>query len=207
MASARVLPAWLDSCFPDELAATAKRAFACRRCLDGWMAALEAQAQPTLAPMVLGHPVVLAQQNQETVARWALKSVLALQTVRDPGVLPPALFADFRQIGLPPNGFRVTVALRPREPGWPYRFAATGSAATRRAWEVEPAYPQTGIDHYRAELCVGHLVIRAGAPFAPSGHGVERLDGIEIWPLGAPVRWPAKRGSVRDRREAEGRAA
>jgi hypothetical protein len=148
--------------------------------------------------MLLGLPVVLAIQNQETVALWSAKTVMALQAVRDPDLLPATaarrLYAERR----PPASFRLAVALRPREGRWPYRFAARGSAATLRKWDVEPTFPDAELDHYRAELCIGHLVIQAGANFTPHARPIEYGGpSLEIWPARTPVRFPPARGLMR----------
>jgi hypothetical protein len=194
---ARVLPAWLDACFPDDNPVAAERTLACRACNRGWLAELERAARPTLEPMILGLPVVLALQNQETVALWSAKTVMALQAVRDPGLLPATaarrLYAEQR-----PPAFRLAVALRPREGRWPYRFTARGSAATLREWDVEPTFPDAELDHYRAELCIGHLVIQAGANFTPHARPLEYGGpSLEIWPARAPVRFPPASGLMR----------
>jgi hypothetical protein len=204
---ARVLPAWLDSCFPDERPMKTRRALACKRCADGWMAEVEQRAGPLLGGMVRGLPVVLAQQNQAMIARWVAKTVLSLQVVQDPDLLPPEAYQQLAATGQPPSGTRVSVALRPREGKWPYRFASMGLTSTLREFDVEPTFPGTPLDNYYAELCLGHIVIRVGANWTP--HGQKFSAGpaaIQVWPLSAPVRWPPKRGIVRlvDARIPEG---
>jgi hypothetical protein len=195
---ARVLPAWLDACFEGEKPVAAERQLACRSCNRGWLAGLERAAHPMLEPMVAGLPVVLAVQNQEPLAFWAAKTVTMLQAVRDPELLPATAARQLYAERRPPTGFRVAVALRPREGRWPYRFAAQGSAATLREWDVEPTFPDALLDHYRAELCIGHLVIQAGAKFTPHARAIEYGGpSIQIWPARAPVRWPPARGLMR----------
>jgi hypothetical protein len=64
-----------------------------------------------------------------------------------------------------------------------------------------PTYPGMAIDSYRAGLCIGHLVVRARASFAPAD--VQLLaDPIEtasltICPATSPARWPPAAGLVR----------
>lgn len=197
---ARVLPDWLDDCFADCEPVGGERAIACKSCIRAWDG-VERRAQALLAPLIAGNPTLLAQQSQELLAFWCTKSVLTLQTVRDPDLLPGGAFRQLRATMQPPTGFRIALALRPREGGWPYRFSASGSASTLRSWDVEPTFGDAALDHYRAELCIGHLVIRAAANFTPHArpydHGPE---AIEIWPLGAPAAWP--RGLVRTQRRA-----
>lgn len=165
----RVLPAWLDDCFPDERPVAAERRLACRSCTRGWIADLERRARPVLEPMIAGVPVVLPVQNQETAALWAAKTMLSLRAVRDPERLPAPAMRRLYEDQLPPDGFRIAAALRPRESRWPYRVTAT-------------------------EFCVGHLVIQTNlAPHALEYSGAS----LEIWPATAVRRWPPARGIVR----------
>lgn len=165
----RVLPAWLDDCFPGERPVAAERRLACRSCARGWLADLERRARPVLEPMIAGVPVVLPVQNQETAALWAAKTMLSLQAVRDPEQLTSPSMRHLYEEQRPPNGFRIAAALRPREGRWPYRVTAT-------------------------ELCIGHLVIQTN--LAP--HAREYGDAsLEIWPARVALRWPPPRGIVR----------
>lgn len=199
---ARVLPEWLDACFPDHAPAAAQRALACRSCLRGWMARIEREAAPSLESMIAGYPFVLAVQNQQTVATWAAKTILTLQAVRDDGLLPAGAYDQLRTSGRPPAGFGIALALRPRGDRWPYRFTASGSAATLRPWDVEPTFDDTGIDHYRAELCLGHLVIQAAARFTPHARPFDHDGAVAIWPARTPVCWPPARSIARRLRQA-----
>jgi hypothetical protein len=175
---------------------------ACKACCRGWLARLEDAAQPALETMIAGNPLLLALQNQETVALWAVKTILMLQLVHDPELMPVAVFRELRDKQRPPTAFRIAVGLRPREGRWPLGFAAQASAATLRRWDVGPTFPGATIDHYRAELCVGHLVVRAGANFTPHARPIDRDPAtVEIWPARVPMRWPPARGLVRIRPE------
>jgi hypothetical protein len=197
-ARSRVLPEWLDACFPDDRPFNTKRAIACKDCAGTWIKELEHHSRPLVGGMIAGLPVVLAQQNQEMLARWVAKTVLSLQALRDPELLPVGAYHELTATRRPPTGLRVSVALRPHEGQWPYRFASMGSISTLRDWDVEPTFPGTMLDHYYAELCLGHLVIRVGAAWTPHGHKLPLGPAaIQVWPLSTPVRWPPKRGIVR----------
>lgn len=188
----------MDVCFPDDRPLNAKRPLACKDCNEGWIKQLEDRARPLVGGMIAGLPVILAQQNQEMLARWVAKTVLFLQAYRDPEILPGGAYRQLTETGRPPEGLRVSVALRPREGQWPYRFASIGSASTLRDWDVEPTFPGTTLDHYYAELCLGHLVIRVGAQWTPHGYKLPiGPAAIQVWPISTPVRWPPKRGIVR----------
>jgi len=194
----RVMPDWLDVCFPDDRPFNEKRAIACKDCTSGWIKQLEHHSRPLVSGMIAGLPVVLAQQNQEMLARWVAKTVLSLQALRDPELLPLGAYKQLAETGRPPTGLRVSVALRPHEGKWPYRFASMGSTSTLREWDVEPTFPGTLLDHYYAEMCLGHLVIRVGAAWTPHGYKLPvGPAAIQVWPLSTPVRWPPKRGIVR----------
>ena len=194
----RVLPSWLDTAFPEHPPLAAERALACKRCNRGWISDLEERAMPLVEWLTGGRPFMLGQQNQETVAMWGTKTILVLQAIRDPDLLPVGAYRGLHGGQSPPDGFRVAIALRAREGRWPYRFAAQGSATTLREWDVLPTYPDTAIDHYRAELCLGQLVIRCAANFTPHARPVDHgRAATEIWPTGAPLQFPPARGLVR----------
>jgi hypothetical protein len=162
------------------------------------MAEAEKRAAALLARMVAGYPLLLDRENQRTVATWAAKTVLTLQAVRDPDLIPAGAYRELRELERPPTGFRLALAMRPWEAAWPYHFTFAASAATLREWDVEPTFPGTTIDHYRAELCVGHLVIAVAAGFTPHARAVEQTpETIEIWPARVPLRWPPEGGLQR----------
>jgi hypothetical protein len=161
------------------------------------MTELEREAAPVLETLIAGRPIVLDQHIQRTLACWAAKTILMLQAVREPELLPADVFRDLRTSDAPPTGFRIGIGLRPREGRWPYRFAALGTTASRRGWDVGRTY-DAPVDHYRAELAIGHLVVRATASFSPHARPIDPgAASIEIWPARVPVRWPPARGLVR----------
>ena len=166
------------------------------------MARVERDAAPSVEAMVAGYPFVLAVQNQETVAAWAAKTILMLQAVRDDALLPAGAYQQLRTCRRPPTGFAIALALRPRGDRWPYRFTSSGSAATLRPWDVEPTFDDTGVDHYRAQLCLGHLLIQATAGFTPHARAFHDDGAVAIWPARTPVHWPPARSIARRVRQA-----
>ncbi len=194
----RVIPEWMDRCFPDDRPLSAKRALTCKDCTDGWIKDLEQRSRPLMAGMIAGLPVILGQQNQEMLARWVAKTVLSLQAYRDVELLPAAAYHQLTATRRPPDGLRVSVALRPREGKWPYRFESMGSASTLREFDVEPTFPGAVLDHYYAELCLGHLVVRVGAQWTPHGYRLPvGRAAVQVWPPSTPFRWPPRLGIVR----------
>jgi hypothetical protein len=195
---ARVIPAWLDACFPDAEPMAGERAITCNRCRRGWLAVVEDAARPLVTTMVAGRPLVLDRHNQCDIALWAATTIMKLQVVRDPALVSPAACRQLREERRPPTGFRIAVAMRPREGRWPYRFAAHGSPGAAREFDVQPTFSDTELGRYHAELCAGHLVVAASARFTPAAEQVQHdWAWSEIWPARTPVRWPAARGLVR----------
>jgi hypothetical protein len=193
-----VIPAWLDACFPDAEPHAAERAITCKRCRQGWLAVVEDAARGLVTTMVAGRPLVLDRHNQCDIALWAATTIVTLQAVREPGLVSPEACLQLRDDRRPPAGFRIAVAMRPHEGRWPYRFAAQGTQATARAFDVEPTFSDADVGHYQAELCAGHLVLAAAARFTPIAEQVRHdYAWTEIWPARIPVRWPQARGIVR----------
>ena len=113
---------------------------------------------PMVTWMSNGRTVTLSRANQETVALWGAKTILMLEAIREPERVQLDAFRLMYETRLPSAD--IAIAMREAEGRWPYRFAARGSAA---------------------ELCVGHLVIRANA------HG---SAAVRIWPAEGSVRFP-----------------
>jgi hypothetical protein len=62
----------------------------CRSCNSGWMARLEDDARPLLAPLILGRGRALHAAGQELVSRWALKTAMMLEFSHPNGLAIPA---------------------------------------------------------------------------------------------------------------------
>jgi hypothetical protein len=193
-----VLPAWLRELFPDETSAGepfgARIALACRRCQRGWLSRLETEARPVLEVLISGRPFVLDRINQETLALWSAKTILTLQAARGPATFSRAVHRDVFERREPPTGFRLGLGIRAHEGEWPLRFGARSFRAGSGRPGLLPTFPGMAIDSYRAGLCVGHLVVRARASFAPQDADVlaepAGVASLEIWPTRSPARWP-----------------
>ena len=55
---------------------------ACAKCNNEWMSEFEVRAKPVLVPAMRGEQASWAQDDQERVARWALKTALMLDRSR-----------------------------------------------------------------------------------------------------------------------------
>jgi hypothetical protein len=196
---APILPDWLRQTFPGERVVRAS--VACKRCRRGWIPDVERDAMPVLKRLIAGTPFIVSQQNQGALALWSAKTILTLQAAQAPATFSAAVYRHTFERREPPTGFRLALGLRPREGGWPYRFAAQGFRASNGRPGLEPTFPGMVIDSYRAGLCIGHLVIRAAATFEPCdvqliGDTIEPAT-LPIWPLSAPACWPPEDGLVR----------
>jgi hypothetical protein len=167
------------------------------------MSRLEAEAMPVLELLIAGRPFVLAVRNQETLALWSAKTILMLEAAHDPTTFSTEAYRHVFDHHEPPTGFELALGIRPREGEWPCRFTAQGFTAGNGRQGLLPTYPGMAIDSYRAGFCIGHLVVRARASFAPIDAQLlaEPIDAasLNIWPTTAPARWPPATGLVRMR--------
>jgi hypothetical protein len=205
--SHHVLPAWLREVLADEASAAqpfdAKIALACKRCTKGWMSGLEREARPVLEVLIAGRPFVLDRLNQQTLALWSAKTILMLQAARGPETFSTAVHRHVFDRREPPTGFRLALGIRAHEGEWPLRFAARSFRASNGRPGLLPTFPGMAIDSYQAGLCIGHLVIRARAAFAPQDAGLVAepagVASLEIWPARSPAQWPPRGALLRMR--------
>jgi hypothetical protein len=165
------------------------------------MRVIDDEAMPVLKLLVAGWPFVLSQQNQKALAAWSAMTILMFEAAGSPETFSREVHRHVFEHRQPPTGFRLALGIRPREGEWPCRFAAQGFKAGNGRPGLLPTFSGMTIDTYRAGLCVGHLVIRASARFAPRDAEVlpDPIDtaSLAIWPARAPVRWPPPAGLVR----------
>lgn len=196
--SGYVLPRWLRALFPDDAFAAepfgAKVVLACKRCQRGWLSRLETEARPVLEVLIAGRPFVLDRMNQETLALWSAKTILMLQAARGPATFSTCVHRHVFERREPPTGFRLELAIRAHEGEWPLRFAAQSFTASNGRPGLLATFPGMAIDSYQAGLCIGHLVVRARARFAPQDADLlaepAGAASLEIWPARSPGQWP-----------------
>jgi hypothetical protein len=110
----------------------------CHACNTGWMADLEGVTAPLLTPMILGRAHTLTQSEQITVATWAAKTVMVLETSL------PGYDAEFARED------RALVMNENRPPGHLRMFAAA----------VEGIVTPTHFGVYRKQEQQGATVVR-----------------------------------------------
>ena len=83
----------------------------CAECNNGWMSDLESEAQPILGPLILGHSARLTEHDQNVLARWTFKTVLACDFMYADRAeakswntpIPPKTYHDFFESRRPPS--------------------------------------------------------------------------------------------------------
>lgn len=176
------------------------RAF-CVPCNTGWMAQLEAAAQKILEPMILGQGRDLSSDDQRVLALWAIKTVLAFQTMEEP-MTTFARPEDYRELyeqQAPIDRAQVWIAADPRDESCWYR-AHNASL---------PGSTAPGVDGFGATLLVGcvvfYILIGHERSFDLRLRGDAARAMRNIWPgRGHGMRWPSP--IVRKVREPEGLA-
>lgn len=82
----------------------------CATCNNGWMSALEAAARPVLSELVSGTTNVIRERDRSVLARWATKTMIALEQDDRPSARAhPAQIRDVR-MGRNPRWVRVWAA-------------------------------------------------------------------------------------------------
>jgi hypothetical protein len=120
------------------------RRFCARECNNGWMSALEAEAQPILIRMLENppHAIILSPEEQDTLRRWAYKTALTADLAICPSrseLIPDSTFAEFYQSrSVPPDTLVWIAAHTSRRP--PYRIFSA-KRATRTYGNTESKEP------------------------------------------------------------------
>jgi hypothetical protein len=166
----------------------------CRRCNNGWMSHLEAVAKPVLLGPMKGRRARWSSTEQQTVATWAVKTVLvaALATAKLPDGVVPSGF--YRQFGSEPSRLPPRVV-------WVGRYDTEGQFPTAlhmagalllRADAPPPGHPEPS-NAFHATMVVGALAFRVvGHDLLGADIGEPRpaRSWSRIEPTPGPVRWP-----------------
>jgi len=177
---------------------------ACETCNGGWMACLEAETMPILAPMVRGERKHLEVDAQAVLAHWVSKTVVVLGCHEASAVILDS--GDLDQIsrrGTAPIGFHIRLAYRADEDPSPFdiygstHFAAPPGAATRD--EAERSDPNA----FSVTLGVGRVAIAVvGGPGVanPQRWVSGGTFPLMIWPPTADgIDWPPSAPLLRSR--------
>lgn len=167
----------------------------CADCNNGWMSRLEETAQRVLAPLVLGDPGRIEEQDQGAIGAWIQKTALMAMFLssaeeRSGGRgLPPSEYAELFEV------------LDRKEPSsntvfWVASFA--GSMRQGAAWVTPIAVNVEGLPEpeyahgYAMTVAVGALIFQGvrltDLPFPISIAAKEPL--LNIWPAAATVQLP-----------------
>ncbi len=168
----------------------------CRtRCNSGWMSILETRAKPILIPLMLGEPLVLAPENQRTLARWFTLKVMVAEFSEPEALATQQSERDHLMFkDEPPSNWQIWIGHK-RGPDWRVKY--TRSAMTLGiAMDDGPLIPPDGDYAKNAKavtMGIGELLLYAVA--TPPGIGV-RFDGNlteplrRIWPTSGGIVWP-----------------
>jgi hypothetical protein len=169
----------------------------CKPCNTVWMADLEDEVEPVLGPLILGRRAALEPAEQELLAFWATKTVLAFQSVEAAVTTwaQPAVFADLYQRQGPLSYSQVWLGAADRgEHIW------SRSNSLRAADATAP-------DGFGAVLTVGHAVFYVAVLPAASGRLYLKPPLAQalrnIWPgSGRSMLWPpAAKATPQDLRD------
>jgi hypothetical protein len=164
------------------------RAF-CRTCNGGWMARLEQTVQPVLKQLILGKPTKLSTDQQQLLAFWATKTVLAFYTNEHPTT-------SWARAGDYTNLYSAQVPL-PCSQVW-----LGGNKNRLTAWYHAHRYPVPLHGHdpqevhgYGASLALGHALFYVLVGYAGRVGMRLRYDAAitlkDIWPSAqAELAWP-----------------
>ncbi len=76
----------------------------CLTCNNRWLAVLENDVQPVLAPLIRGEERMLSSKDQHLLAAWAVKTALMLDLFSGKPVIPTGFYYNFRLRRCPHEG-------------------------------------------------------------------------------------------------------
>jgi hypothetical protein len=166
----------------------------CVDCNTGWMAALEETVAPILTPLIEDHPRSLDAVEQERIAVWATKTVLAFGPTNQGKVeiASPEIYRWFGDHKTPLPGSLVWLAYFAGAEAWPALFQHHGMVIAREDEPMPP--PGSATNGFHSALTMGPLAIFvfwADMPDGAVARGGSDDQRVLVWPTYGPsVRWP-----------------
>jgi hypothetical protein len=172
------------------------RAF-CEGCNGGWMGRLEERVKPILEPLILGMPTTLSINEQQMLAFWATKTVLAFQSIEHEltAWARPEDYANVFRRQAPLACSQLWLGVTSPLPAVHYR--AHRYPVPMRGRNSED------IHGFGATLAVGHAVFYILVGYAGRVGMRLRYDAAfalkQIWPsTRSELEWPPRRGLSED---------
>ncbi len=220
MSREHVLPRWLGPLFPEFREVDYIRAFQktgderqdharpgiafdqtvkdfCQRCNNGWMAHLETQTKPILEQLVLDQSRTITAVDQETIATWFTKTILALGPAMIGGTefVPKETYRWFGEHQMPLSGSICWLGRYAGGEEWPISFHFCGIEFYP---ECEERPTVVGVTNgFHAVLAIGNLALCLFFASVPDGglaDGYSSAQRTLIWPtVGASVWWPPEK--------------
>jgi hypothetical protein len=174
----------------------------CADCNNGWMSALESQAQPILTPMLRDQPRALTAVEQHIIATWATKTMLTMQGTNIGGERVVSLdrYHWFCGHQTPLPGSHAWLCRYTDRTRWPLSVHQWGMAVRAQG---DPT-PQVGdeMNGFGVVFAIGPVAFWLFGYELP---GDRRTSGgsddvhVLIWPaLGPDIRWPPPRALERE---------
>jgi hypothetical protein len=176
---------------PDELNLTVKRV--CRECNNEWMSVLEGKARRLLRPMIKGHPSLMAEASQATVARWCAKTALMLGYAHGIDLTPQEDRWHLRTSDWPSDRFTVVIATHN------YYGPLQGTSYCLR---LKPeGIESDDFQGYAITFAIGSFAAQVVAQFEWEGGEIDHGEAIaigaviQLWPMiNTLASWPPKYG-------------
>ena len=157
----------------------------CRACNGGWMRETDEAARPALAAFATDEPITLGPQEQEQLAFWAMKTLLALLTTEHEAFRFPTddHYRELFESRAPLSGSQVWLGANVHgEPAW------AGSHT------LDFGEPMAEMKGFGASMSFGYAVMHA-IVHGSSAHRIQlRYDAhrslAQIWPTQPEATWP-----------------
>jgi hypothetical protein len=172
----------------------------CRRCNNGWMAAMERETQPLLLRLFTGEAVVLHQAAQIQLASWAFKTAVVMDQIAETPSIPGPDAHTFYQDRRPVAGVYVVLGSRAPEPlpaGVEWKDHSDSAFLRLKSRSLDD--PSGTLEAYKKVIALGPLLFQViGFTNISDVGGVQHLaaDSTRIWPYETDREWPGGFGKL-----------